>query len=102
MFGELIVQLKKRIIVRRTVRSMFGEQTVRPVKNGLYVHRNHQSYQGRGALDGHLDFHTQLLGSVSRGRIRELHKARLCDCSLPTGPIVLPETREGAAVMDAN
>ena len=27
--------IKKRIIVRRTVRSMFGEQTVRPVKNGL-------------------------------------------------------------------
>ena len=27
--------IKKRIIVRRTVRSMFGEQTVRPIKNGL-------------------------------------------------------------------
>ena len=28
--------IKKRIIVHRTVRSMYGEQTVRPVKNGLY------------------------------------------------------------------
>ena len=27
--------IKKRIIVRRTVRSMIGEQTVRPVENGL-------------------------------------------------------------------
>ena len=27
--------VKKRIIVRRTVRSMFGEQTLRPVKNGV-------------------------------------------------------------------
>ena len=24
----------------------------------LYVHRNHNDYQGRGAQDGHLDFHT--------------------------------------------
>ena len=24
----------------------------------LYVHRSHQAYCGRGALDGHLDFHT--------------------------------------------
>ena len=28
--------IKKRIIVRRTVPSMFGEQTGSPVKNGLY------------------------------------------------------------------
>ena len=26
-----------RIIVRRTVRSVFGEQTLRPIKNGLYA-----------------------------------------------------------------
>ena len=31
--------VKKRIIVRRTVRSMFGEQTVRPIKNGLNPER---------------------------------------------------------------
>ena len=24
----------------------------------IYVHRNHQAYQGRGAKDSHLDFHT--------------------------------------------
>ena len=24
----------------------------------LYVHINHEAYQGRGAQDGHLDFHT--------------------------------------------
>ena len=24
----------------------------------LYVHRNHEAYLGRGAQDGHLDFHT--------------------------------------------
>ena len=24
----------------------------------LYVHRNHKAYQGRGAQDGHLVFHT--------------------------------------------
>ena len=24
----------------------------------LYVHRNHKAYSGRGAQDGHLDFHT--------------------------------------------
>ena len=24
----------------------------------LYVHRNHKDYQGRGAQDGHMDFHT--------------------------------------------
>ena len=24
----------------------------------LYVHRNYKAYQGRGAQDGHLDFHT--------------------------------------------
>ena len=24
----------------------------------LYVHRDRRDYQGRGALDGHLDFHT--------------------------------------------
>ena len=38
MFGELKVRLssiEKRIIVRRIVRSMFGELTVHPVKNGL-------------------------------------------------------------------
>ena len=29
--------IKKRIIGHRTVRSMFGEQTLRPIKNGLYV-----------------------------------------------------------------
>ena len=23
----------------------------------LYVHRDHQDYQGRGAQEGHLDFH---------------------------------------------
>ena len=28
--------IKKRIIVRRTVRSIFGEQTVRPIKNGFH------------------------------------------------------------------
>ena len=33
--GRTKSSIKKRIIVRRTVRSMFGEQTVRPVKNGL-------------------------------------------------------------------
>ena len=41
MFGELQVRLgsiKKRIIVRRIVRSMLGELTVGPVKNGLYTH----------------------------------------------------------------
>ena len=31
--------IKKRITVRRTVRSIFGEQTVRPFKNGLYKQR---------------------------------------------------------------
>ena len=31
--------IKKRIIVRRSVRSIFGEQTVRPIKNGLYKQR---------------------------------------------------------------
>ena len=31
----------------------------------LYVHRNHQAYWGRGAQDGHLDFHTQLVNSRS-------------------------------------
>ena len=39
MFGELKVRLtsvKKRSIVRWTVRSMFDELTVRPVKNGLW------------------------------------------------------------------
>ena len=39
MFGELKVRLtsvKKRSIVRGTVRSMFDELTVRPVKNGLW------------------------------------------------------------------
>ena len=39
MFGELKVRLssiKKRSIVRRNVRSMFDELTVRPVKNGLW------------------------------------------------------------------
>ena len=37
MFGELNVRLssiKKQIIVRRTVRSVFGERTVLPIKNG--------------------------------------------------------------------
>ena len=24
----------------------------------LYVHRDHKNYQGRGAKDSHLDFHT--------------------------------------------
>ena len=24
----------------------------------LYIHRNHEAYWGRGAQDGHLDFHT--------------------------------------------
>ena len=24
----------------------------------LYVHRDHKDYQGHGALDGYLDFHT--------------------------------------------
>ena len=24
----------------------------------LYVHRNHKDYEGQGAQDGHLDFHT--------------------------------------------
>ena len=40
MFGELKARLssvKKRIIVRRTVRSMFGELTVCPIKNGLKI-----------------------------------------------------------------
>ena len=27
----------------------------------LYVHRDHKDYKGRGAQDGHLDFHTQFL-----------------------------------------
>ena len=40
--------VKKRIIVRRTVRSMFGEQTIRPIiKNGLksqrHLYANHSS-----------------------------------------------------------
>ena len=38
MFGELNVRLssiKKQIIVRRTVRSVIGEQTFRRIKNGL-------------------------------------------------------------------
>ena len=38
MFGEIKVRLssiKKRIVIRRTVQSMFGELTVRPVKNEL-------------------------------------------------------------------
>ena len=35
MFGELKVQFKKRIIVRRTVRSMFGEQTFAQLRTGL-------------------------------------------------------------------
>ena len=38
VFGELKVSLssvKIRIIVRRTVRTISGELTVRPVKNGL-------------------------------------------------------------------
>ena len=38
MFGELKVLIKKRIIVRRTVRSMFGEKKNRPVKNELNRH----------------------------------------------------------------
>ena len=29
--------MKKRIIVRRSVRSMFGRTNIRPVKNGLYA-----------------------------------------------------------------
>ena len=35
----------------------------------LYVHRDHSDYYGRGALDGHLDFHTApsvLLGDTTR------------------------------------
>ena len=36
MFGEGLSSIKKRIIVRRTVRRMFGELTVRPIKNGRY------------------------------------------------------------------
>ena len=38
MFGELKVRLssiQKRSIVHRTVQSVFGELTVRPIKNGL-------------------------------------------------------------------
>ena len=53
-FGELKVRLssiRKRIIVRRTIRSMFGERIVRPVKNWLY---------GRGALDGHFHIAPEL------------------------------------------
>ena len=36
MFGEGLSSIKKRIIVRRTVRRMFGELTVRAIKNGRY------------------------------------------------------------------
>ena len=38
MFGELKVRLssvKKRSIVRQTVQGIFGELTVRPIQNGL-------------------------------------------------------------------
>ena len=34
MFGVRLSSIKKRIIVRRTVRSVFSELTVRPIKNG--------------------------------------------------------------------
>ena len=36
----------------------------------LYVHRDHKDYQGRGAQDGHLDFHTapELGNRRKRGR----------------------------------
>ena len=35
MFGELKSSIKKEIIVRRTVRSMFGEQTFAQLRTGL-------------------------------------------------------------------
>ena len=36
--------IMKRIIVRWTVRSMFGKQTLRPIKNGLYTWISFDSY----------------------------------------------------------
>ena len=32
----------------------------------LYDHGDHTDYEGRGALDGHLDFHTALSRTSSR------------------------------------
>ena len=42
--------IKKRIIVRRTVRSIFGEQTLRPIKNGLKRLRIRKLVQRRNCM----------------------------------------------------
>ena len=47
--------IKNRIVVRRTVRSMFGEQTVRPFKNGLNTAPSPSLCIKMGIGPGHFD-----------------------------------------------
>ena len=35
----------------------------------LYIHRDHQDYWGRGAQDGHLDFHAAPELGAKEGRV---------------------------------
>ena len=46
--------------VCRCVRTSFSPEILQAGAVSLYVHRNHKDYQGQGAQDGHLDFHTAL------------------------------------------
>ena len=57
MFGELKVRLGNEIIVRRTVRSIFGEQTFAQLRTG-FTSTETVGLSITGARDGYLDFHT--------------------------------------------
>ena len=54
----------------------------------LYVHRNHEAYQGRGAQDGHLDFHTAPgIRKEANTRVLAVYILRLADFLSQSDPM---------------
>ena len=69
--------IKKRIIVRRTVRSMFGEQTFAQLRKGLNLS------EGADRVLGHPRYRMPLQGATISGRVwRNVPESDAPDCGL--------------------